>query len=68
MPRGASVVLFSDGLVESDPAFGEAELDALLARSTSATAAELSLELHVVAAGLRRVHADDIAVIILQRT
>ncbi|MEY2399552.1 MAG: phosphoserine phosphatase RsbU/P [Actinomycetota bacterium] len=68
MPSGSIVVLFSDGLVESDPDFAEDDFDAFLAASKATTAEELSCEIRERVTQLRRVHPDDIAVLVIQRS
>ena len=68
MPRGSMVVLFSDGLVERDPAFGERDLDEFLAEHKGLDAPQLASELRALVAGLHPKHPDDIAVLVLERT
>jgi sigma-B regulation protein RsbU (phosphoserine phosphatase) len=68
MPRGSKVVLFSDGIVERDPSFREADFDAFLARTTAETAQELAGEIRRLLAQLREVHPDDVAVLVIHRT
>ncbi|HVV35173.1 MAG TPA: ATP-binding SpoIIE family protein phosphatase [Acidimicrobiales bacterium] len=68
MPPGAMVVLFSDGIVERDPAFGERELDAFLAETKGYDAARLSVELRALVDRLTPKHPDDVAVMVLERT
>jgi sigma-B regulation protein RsbU (phosphoserine phosphatase) len=60
---GDAVVLFTDGLIERDPAFGEDELDAFLERGGSAS--DLAAELLEHAARLDPRRADDIAVLVV---
>jgi sigma-B regulation protein RsbU (phosphoserine phosphatase) len=62
---GTAVVLFTDGLIERDPAFGEDELDAFLERGGSAT--ELANDLLEHAASIEPRRADDIAVLVVSR-
>jgi sigma-B regulation protein RsbU (phosphoserine phosphatase) len=68
MEPGAMVVLFSDGLVERDPAFGERELDRFLAETKGWDAARVSTELRNLVTRLTPKHADDVAVMVLERT
>lgn len=67
MPVGALVVLFSDGLVERDPSFGENDLDAFLANAKGRNATELASDIRGVVEGLSRRHPDDVAVLVLER-
>jgi sigma-B regulation protein RsbU (phosphoserine phosphatase) len=68
MPPGSMVVLFSDGLVERDPGFGERDLDRFLADTKGWDAARLSIELRGLVDRLLPKHPDDIAVMVLERT
>jgi sigma-B regulation protein RsbU (phosphoserine phosphatase) len=68
LPPGAMVVLFSDGLVERDPAFGEADLDAFLAQAKGRNAAELSGDMRALVTRLSPRHPDDVAVLVLERS
>jgi phosphoserine phosphatase RsbU/P len=68
MPPGAMVVLFSDGLVERDPAFGERDLDRFLGETKGWDAARVSVELRNVVNRLAPRHPDDVAVLVLERT
>lgn len=62
---GDAVVVFTDGLIERDPRFGEDELDAFLQRG--GTAKELAQALLERAAALDAVRKDDIAVLVVSR-
>jgi hypothetical protein len=62
------VVLFSDGLVERDPGFGERELDQFLAETKGYDAPRLSVELRSLIDRLTPKHPDDVAVLVLERT
>jgi anti-sigma regulatory factor (Ser/Thr protein kinase) len=68
MPPGSMVVLFSDGLVERDPGFGERELDRFLSETKGWDAARVSSELRAIVDRLSPKHPDDIAVMVLERT
>jgi sigma-B regulation protein RsbU (phosphoserine phosphatase) len=65
--HGDVLLLFSDGLIERDPAFGEDELDELLA-SAPRDPGELVRHLQRHVERLAVVHPDDIAVLALQRS
>jgi sigma-B regulation protein RsbU (phosphoserine phosphatase) len=67
MPPGAMVVLFSDGLVERDPGFGERELDRWLADTKGWDANRVSNELRALVDRLEPKHPDDVAVMVLER-
>lgn len=62
---GDAVVVFTDGLIERDPLFGEDELDTFLKRG--GTASELARELLEHAASLEPRRSDDIAVLVVSR-
>jgi sigma-B regulation protein RsbU (phosphoserine phosphatase) len=62
---GDVLVLFTDGLIERDPLFGEDELDVYLKRGGSAS--ELASDLLEHAASLDPHRADDIAVLVVSR-
>lgn len=68
MPPGALVVLFSDGLVERDPAFGENDIDAFLAEKKGRGAMEVSADMRSLVNRLEPRHPDDIAVLVLERS
>lgn len=68
LPPGALVVLFSDGLVERDPGFGEDDIDAFLASKKGRSAADLSNDLRMLVGRLTPKHPDDIAVLVLERS
>ena len=68
MPPGSMVVLFSDGLVERDPAFGERELDRFLSETKGWDATRVSMELRMLVDRLYPKHPDDVAVMVLERT
>ncbi len=68
MKPGDIVVLFSDGLVERDPLFREAEFDIFLAHACRGGAHELSTKIGVLLDELRPHHPDDVAVLIVERT
>lgn len=65
---GSIVVLFSDGLVERDPAFGEDDFDAFLASAKGRNATELSNDIRSLLSKLAPTHPDDVAVLVLERT
>jgi sigma-B regulation protein RsbU (phosphoserine phosphatase) len=68
MPPGAMVVLFSDGLVERDPDFGERDLDRFLSETKGWDASRVSTELRTLVDRLSPRHPDDVAVMVLERT
>lgn len=65
---GDSVVLFSDGLIERDRAFGEDELDGRLRGMSGAHAPEISDAIRDLVAELQPDRADDLAVLVVSRT
>jgi len=67
LPDDAKVVLFSDGLVERDPGFGEREFDDFLCRTDGSSAQELSAEIRALLRKLNAVHRDDVAVLVVER-
>ena len=67
LPPGAVVVLFSDGLVERDPAFGEDDIDAFLSQQKGRGAMEVSGAIRQLVSRLSPKHPDDIAVLVLER-
>jgi serine phosphatase RsbU (regulator of sigma subunit) len=62
---GDVLVVFTDGMIERDPLFGEDELDVFLKRG--GTASDLSRELLEQAAALEPHRKDDIAVLVVSR-
>jgi serine/threonine-protein kinase RsbW len=68
LPRGASLVLFTDGLVESRSADIDEGLDRLLAAATSAGTSDPGALCDHLLAELTGAHrADDIALLVLTR-
>jgi sigma-B regulation protein RsbU (phosphoserine phosphatase) len=68
LPVGATVVLFSDGLIEHSSAFGDDELDAALGAIDEPDAESICERLRTIAADLAPDHPDDIAVLAITRT
>ncbi|MDP1820776.1 MAG: SpoIIE family protein phosphatase [Acidimicrobiales bacterium] len=64
---GDLVVLFSDGLIERNPDFGEDQLDAALAGWTELGAAAVTSALHELVREIDTVRADDLAVLVIGR-
>ena len=59
--------MFSDGLVERDPLFREIELDMFLAHASRGGGLSLSQKIGDLLTELRSIHADDVAVLVVER-
>ena len=68
LPCKGKVVLFSDGLVERDPSFGENEFDDFLRQTSGLGAQALTAEIRTLLRRLQPVHRDDVAVLVVERT
>jgi sigma-B regulation protein RsbU (phosphoserine phosphatase) len=64
---GDSIVLFSDGLIERDQAFGEVQLDEHLARHGPSDADGIAQRLRDLVLGLEAHHTDDVAILVVTR-
>jgi serine phosphatase RsbU (regulator of sigma subunit) len=67
LPPGAAIVLFSDGLIERHPDFGEDELDALLAEAPDGPAEELAAYVRERILAVPAVRHDDLALLVVKR-
>ena len=68
LPCQGKVVLFSDGLVERDPSFGESEFDDFLRQTSALGVQALTAEIRTLLRRLKPVHRDDVAVLVVERT
>ena len=67
LPPGGSIVLFSDGLIERHPDFGEDELDELLAGAPAGRAEELAAYVREAILAVPAARHDDLALLVVTR-
>lgn len=66
-PVGAALVLFSDGITERSPAFGEAQLDAMLLAAPAGDAHALAARIRQHILSVPATRYDDITVLVVSR-
>ncbi len=67
LPAGAAIVLFSDGLIERHPDFGEDELDALLLTAPDGPAEVLAAYVRERILAVPPARHDDLALLVVKR-